>query len=704
MSVRVTRARWDVAAKRGDPLSITPQYLPTLLRFFSHSWQENVRVALRWSTDITVARANNEERVALYTRPRREVFLSLAGLEFEQAREMRETVLRHCHERRLIPLLPDVTNLTGVAQDAQTFFCDTGGGRSFFPGGLVLVAELGKLGHPTTYGVGVIDAVTDSGFSTVDLISGDYSTNGGVAWPLIECEPATRADSVLPTSGPGAITTITLGEVQGPSALPPLVTPGNWPTLFDTYDQHPIAPAWAGIIDGQRSGVARAGSVGSVGRGTDVSLSGDRPRETWEVEIRALNRDQSHQALELIHYAQGRCNPFWCLGKIGLGLIAITEQTIDVALPTSMEEFERFFAGHVGIDYKDGRTNIYQVDSITEPSAGVARLSLNQKVPANRRDTAEAIVCAPAFLVRFNSDEIITEWPTAHTMFAAAPIIELHREGPVEILRANDTITRVYPGDLPDLIYWGGGTKYLPGTTTAAGSDGDDVETWLDVRGDTNEFQLKDKLTPFHEFYATETGLPIRALNLPSGGTDPTFFELDPLGKFWSDSLGLTIFALIKVRETDPTPGGFIILDTPDSGAVVWNPTKLELRNERNSAENTEFSVVTPDITLPRGEWNIVAMTWKPGRYARVYQHGILMGETNQAPTHLGELSPTSQPRVFVANNATADAFSSGDTMIRDVLIFRRSLEAEEIDRVGRWVQTSFDFAEIPGLAWQRIH
>lgn len=712
MSLRVTRARWDVAAKRAAALSVARDYLPTLVRLFPHAWDSGVRVTFRYSTDVTICRAGNEERVALWGRPQREIELSLVGLSHSQSRRMREAVLRHCHESRLVPLYHDVVVLDQATDVSDTVWCATSG-RDFHVGGLVVIFETDYEGQLNTWEVAEIATVSSeidgggSGLTLTSATANRYIAGRAAVIPIISCDPATSAESTLPTSGPGAAMTLSLTEQQGNAGLPGLILPGNWPTSLDTYDQVPIIPAWAGLIDGTRSGVTRGGSVGPEGRGTRVDLSGDRPRETFDIQFAMMRGDSERLVVrEIIDHMRGRLNPVWCLHRLDLEVTAIGATTIDVTLPTTLEEFERFFAGHVGLDYRDGRTNIYQVDTITEPTAGTARLTLAQTVPINRRNIADVVVCAPALLVRGTSDEVSLEFRNSDVAVAALPVIELHREGRIEIHRVNETITPTQPDAVTDLFYWGRANRLLetPAAATPS-SDGDDIGTWADARGTGPSLVSPGAI--YHEFFDTETGKPIRAVNNPLSPTAATYFELQSgYSAPWSNAKGLTVFMLVKVRDTDATPDGLRFIETPDSLAVTWSLTTLDLRAVRNGVQEPEYVVTTPDITLPREAWTLVAFTWRPGKWIRVYQHGILVGEANGSPSVLADPSPTAHPRVFLANNPNADALSSGDTMIRDVVIYSRALEASEIDGVGEWLknQPPTYAAPVTGVAWQRIH
>lgn len=253
-------------------------------------------------------------------------------------------------------------------------------------------------------------------------------------WPVIE------ADLDFAHEGDAAHrdnATFKLGfsETPGISALDGLAVPGSLPSGFPTHTQAglgelpilSVRPDWRVTkVGAERSGETTASGIG---RATDVF--GSRPASTIEISY-TLQRAAAWSLLRFFDSRGGRTYPFWLRGPLAdIALVNINNSQVRVSsagAPLWDWNLHPYFALQ---RISDGEIIIRKIASVVrEGDEHLITLDASTAIvdssPVNYR-------AAPAYLCRFDKDEVDERWLTEELMQAQFRIRELTNEQVVAI-------------------------------------------------------------------------------------------------------------------------------------------------------------------------------------------------------------------------------------------------------------------------------
>lgn len=701
-STRVTHQAIAVAGKKGAPSPVIPGYIPELLDVFHHNWDSEVSIENQWSSDITVAQSGTEERWALVDRPSRTIAVRFTGLDQTHVARIEQAMIRQLHQRLALPLYPDLVKTTAAASPGATqVSVDDTSFRRFFPGARCVIHEFSGSTVANAEVLEIAAVTATEIFFTTGLVSAHPERARVI--PLMETEIELQGQMTMLTDGIGDHQ-IVLREVDGPGALPAW-TP-NWDEPFtDTYRQIPILSLPIDWAEGVSVTVRRVGEAVTRGRANTVSVAADRPRLGFTWDFTTLDRAAAHRVLRFIDSRMGRVRTFWMASPVKKHWTptAINVNAITIQAFGRFEDLERFF-DYVSIKYQDGTTIVREISTVSRTGSNLFNLALSEPIPVARAVLADIVGVSPAHHVRFDSDSYLETWITNGVMQVQTPAVEVPDKD-VVIGRLSDPISELAAPSVPDLmLYLEPQVGLFNPSQQAVGQIADDIALWFDARAGQGRFLETDNppFTGYHRTITTGVG-PIRFRNETVDPNDIVAMRQGTAEPIWSNALGMTIFIGFQITGTvQRTYENLEYLvrlpNVNDDGTDVFEWTLDGVKfYEDTGRENRDHWIATPHVATPRNAPHLACLTWIPGRHARVYMDGRLVGQAPAAPVDLPSLV-TERIRFFHIANGDGDTASQDDSWVSTMAIFRRGLSVDELNGVGKALT-----GLAGGATWEKI-
>lgn len=739
--LQLTRAGLEVMGK--NPLfgtGINPSGLPTPLpNLFMANWSERVRLVTSWLVDVVEADTVAEERRILCDRPGRALTIRQTGLRQADAARLWANLKRLCHQRLVTPLYTDPARVTADSS-GTTVFCDTAT-RRFFLGARVVVHAWGADG-PTAPTYPIVQGILSDRLllhSSTPLPQ-TYPA-GSRVFPMLETEVDLEQSGTFVTDGTFDVQ-LTLHERGGRSALP--TSSLDWPAWMPTWAGIPVLDVRVDWGSNVSATLVRAGERGASGRGTVVSVRGERPQVGYEVDVTATSRAQAWQVIQFNDAARGQGRTFWFVAPdTAWRALALTQTTADVAASGNLQD-ARDFVAYLAVRRTDQSVVVLPVTDVTDQGGGVWRFHFDDPGTPLALGTTRKLTTV--LHARQESNEFTEEWETDQACHLHLSVREALREQDVELASVADSIPDVSsPAALPDLVYWLDANAGLKWKNVGPGSSeeprrnvlaqvGDVVHTLEDVRADPVDpgSYPHTFLAHFQHLYwlgvddgSLNAGMRTLAVGLGFGdqehvvygpGSSPGVFRpvefVDPglgftyvfCGRLNSNPLALSQHADNLLRQSGVVEW---LVDSTGADGPTQNVVKLY---ETLDVANTAHWIYLPG--LHTGAHVVLMLVWKPGGggYARVYQNGSLLGASASVPSTL----PTNTARqVSLARLTSFDPsggshWSAGDLTADDlilhgatgcldqVLTYKRALSTSELNQLGTYLRARYGVPFLP--------
>lgn len=246
-------------------------------------------------------------------------------------------------------------------------------------------------------------------------------------FPVIECdlELSTTANAVTDYVSDAVVT---LTETPGPSALDPLIEPGDTPLGYDEHDGYPILHLpidWTQV----QFGAFRPGERDRVGITNVAQTYGPYPGASFNLPFVTFTREDTFALMEFFDSRGGRLYPFWLFAPFhGTTAHDIPISTL-IRFEYRIDDYDWDVYTHLGVYRKS--TGDYSVHEITSAasSGGYVNIVLADALPTTTLSDLEVSI---AHLVRFDTDEYTEEWITDEAHRTSLPVVQLLNEGVVE--------------------------------------------------------------------------------------------------------------------------------------------------------------------------------------------------------------------------------------------------------------------------------
>ncbi len=709
-SVRATRVGAEIFARIFGQTPFTPLELEASDLFIAN-WRDGVTIDSTWSTDITLAdKSGAEERTGLIDRPYRIEEVTLTGLDKDQTNRLVTLANRHGEGRLPAPIYCDHSRVTAPS-GGTVIFCDTQH-RRFFGGGRILIHGWtrtdGRL-RPAGAEYAFIDQVTPTALVLQEPLTKVFD-RGDRVFPAIDAEVNLAQDVAVHTDVVHEMR-LRIHEVIGQSALPSTVVDGNPPNA-PIHDGFPVLVApvdWSVQVYVR---AAREGDQNELGRGVISKLRGDRPRMEYAAQYQALLRSQSWRLLEFFDSRRGRVEPFWFVAHGSIWQpIAVGRFHIDVIPVTTELVHQQKFFRYVALSLRDsGTVYLRAIDELRELDADTWRIEFASPLPTISLANVRRVTSG--HFVRFTSDTLRERWSDDEKVAVSLGMIDLHEETEVSIPIADQPDDIAGIGEIGGLYLWLEASKGAF-NGTVSGARGTNYPTpsnryitaWDDARHDPDRNTSSDpcafgqdpdltRSPKTWEFPSPTTNAGRRAAY--SKTTDPftetrlflmdgnTHVDHSP-GKglnspYWSNADGMTLF-WCGALQGKSTGVSFI----RSKGSHDWNFTDLKLYATKGVDVPAQWASY-PDVSEYSGVQILVAR-WGPTIPPVVYQNGNVIGQAVVTPPQLDSAydePSANEPSAIVVAELGEGSWTNA------FLIFRRGLNPDEIDVVGRQLASTY--------------
>lgn len=629
--MRITQTGMELLSRRVQSDVVPGDDPDTTTKLFLHNWRDPIRVETAWLTDITKALTGAEERRSIRDRPTRSMAVLFHGLTQEEATGLWMNLLTFAKARLLMPLYTDYAKLTGPSS-GSTLPCDPTL-RRFFPGCRVVIHYWERRRFPTMVEYGRIESVGPDGIVLKDALAGSFPANARV-YPVIECEA--NVDQIASAiADERSEMRLQFHEVTGQNTLPSSVPPMSDLGDVESFRGHPILPlrhAWQADPEMM---VRQEGDRYASGRGFVTDLRGD-PKVGWVLFFRGRDRKSSWDILTFFESRMGRTRPFWAVAPIDLfSPVGLTTTEIHVRQFGELEQLEEFVK-YIAIVGRDGSVGLRGVDSIvsgTHAGEDVWTITFDEaftQVVSNLDKLARVTF---AHLLRADQDYVTEEWTSTEMCSIFVPVIEVPEEKEVELVNLTlPAAIQSAPQSVADLKLWvdaSRGCDFEGKAINPATDNGDDVDTWNDYRRPAYagrlEFSGFFNRCQWHHPPGDRPALYWKALEC--------WKLLGDQSPLHSNTLGLTIFLLVRKGSTS-LDGTNPLFERTD--ALVWHHDQVDIFEDLGS-NNNGFSYGSLMNSDPLGTRSVLALTWSPGTYCRVYKDGVLAGEATTQTTDIPE-------------------------------------------------------------------
>lgn len=413
-----------------EPAIVVPPTVPSSLKIFLQNWSRNVTVGTLWQTDVKASHGSvREARKGLATKPQRSVSIRWTSTSPGELDELVPAVKRMTAEEVMVPIMSDHTELDvsvgGVPVDRVT--CNTVDKR-FYPDAVVAVADLDAQGHYTgTFITRIIASRTEDELVFTSTVS-NLTAGQVLILPLINTQVLLEPKFSYQTNHV-AHADLTLQEVFGPSALPPLET-GN-PASFAIFDGLPVfdmEPDWGTPVP---VGFRREGSKVKSGRSSYIETRGARHRYALDYKFK-FERADAFRFLRFFDSRGGRLQAFWQVDQEDVWTIASQsngDTEVNITAIGSFTDFQAEF-GHIGIVMNDGTVHVGAVSNIDDETT-TWEVTLTAALPS--LDLTQVRRVARARRVRFTRDNVTERWTTDNVCAIDVSTIELLDEKDVTL-------------------------------------------------------------------------------------------------------------------------------------------------------------------------------------------------------------------------------------------------------------------------------
>lgn len=393
--------------------------------FFFHNWADGVTIESAWRTSVSIAdEALAEERVGLADRPVRSLSFRWTTKTRDEAQRILIALGLASTSGMSVPLYPDVA-VTTASSSSTTINCPTANRRFAAGKTVVIMAIVG--GRPSAPIVRTIASFDATSITVTVSLGATYAT-GSVVFPLLVTQPVLAPEMSFLANDVAEVSLTVLEPIE--SALPALDTPGDDPTGFSLYGDHPVfdvEPEWSA---GLSVALAREAVVYDLGRGQVFELRGTVPRWRFSGSLLFATRAAAFEYLAFFDSRGGRLAPFWLAAPFALWTpSALNTGYVDVTTAALASEGDDFYT-HVAIVMSDGVVHVRPISGIAQNS-GSWRISVSDSFPALA--LADVRRVTPAWKVRYELDVVREEWVTSEVCRVPFAAISLIAEAAAEV-------------------------------------------------------------------------------------------------------------------------------------------------------------------------------------------------------------------------------------------------------------------------------
>jgi hypothetical protein len=418
--------------KRSDYISKSlaptdPFDLWEMAHLLNHDWSDPFQVDLQFSTDIQSALTAKEQRWGLRGVPIRTLTTTVEAWNPREGQVLSNWLNRAAQARSLVPLHSDATVLTIPAPaGSSTLFCDTKF-RRFFPGGRVAVfIPGGRLCE--LFELADVSFVSDSQLTLRTPLVHAFSAGSRIV-PLLEVQIVSSEMGDISNDFVREIT-VNFIETVGSAQLPLSSNLGEAPDEFQSYEGLPILLNGLDFGQNLQWGFDRIVSETSSGIATVQTLFGNRPRATFSLAYRSLNREDAWNQIRFFESRAGRLFPFWVVSPTtNLTLHGVVNESL-ITVPSAGIESDWNFQTYVAIVMKTGVVHIRAIDDVFR-GGGNDILTLSEPIPGLTAEKVKRITTA--FKCRLNSDSVTEVWQTTSVLDLKFTVVELLEDRNVDV-------------------------------------------------------------------------------------------------------------------------------------------------------------------------------------------------------------------------------------------------------------------------------
>lgn len=381
----------------------------TMSSFFMLSWVNSFKVSTTWYTEITLANNGAEKRISRVAKPSRVLSINLQT--FSRPWAAINLMKRMGIARSFAPIYCDATKVTLVT--GNVFTCDTTF-RRFFTGMWVVIYVPTAEPELSFWDVEAIESFTDSSITIAGGVTRTYPPGTRIA-PLIEVDLMLDSSATVITDDKIEFA-LTCRESEGPSCLPALASAGNTiPTFFPQLD-------WS---SSSTEGFHVENRTMKSGKDDIYELIGPRPRFVSGRQTYNFTRALAWSILQFFDSVCGMTYPFYVLSMLNpFQVLSVGTTSLTVTADGPLQNWKTF--GYIGIVERDTRTPYVRPITDVTRSAGVDTITFSPAIPSLAIGNVRQVT--PAFLCRFDSDEIVDEWVTDTQCRISFTVIELLSE------------------------------------------------------------------------------------------------------------------------------------------------------------------------------------------------------------------------------------------------------------------------------------
>lgn len=657
-----------------------------IAKLFLHNWRDPIRIETAFASDVTIAKTGARDARALRDRPARSIEMLLHGLTHQEASELWLNLMTFHKARVLVPLIPDYAKTTAESSGTKVF-CDPSR-RRFFRGARVVIHYWERHRFPSLVEYAKIADVVGDGIVLEEALVGTFPERSRI-YPVIECESHLDETGKALASEKGELRLKFL-ETVGNQTLPSIIDPFGDLADVATYQGYPILPLRIDWSSEPLVHVQQDGDRYTSGRGVVTELRGD-PKIGWTLFMRGRTRAESWDMIRFFESRMGRVRPFWAVAPVDLfELVAIDSTELKVKRFGNQDQIEAFLK-HVALVSFGGAVEIRGVDSIAPDTEGGVEvwvltldeaLSVVPPVSKIRRTTF-------AHLLVQERDYVTEEWTTTEDCSMFVQVIEAPVEKTVELVNLDlPSAIASAPQNVDGLWIWTdavrGCIREDDGKLIDPATDGDGTQIieWKDLRGTPQRFLVAGDVLSSLNWYQPAGDRPVITW------IDNAHWKAEDQAPPFDNTDGFTIFLSIRKGNLN-LDGTHFLFERED--VIAWYHDHVDIF-EGLATGNEGFSyasIVNGDST---GDRTVLALTWSPATYCRVYKDGVLAGEATTQVTDLHEDKRATKVLNLDEIDPVATAYWAGTCVI-----YKRALDTDELNAIGNRIAASF------GTVWSDI-
>lgn len=395
------------------------------MTYFHSDWIAQQKLETAWPSAVTTSFFTDaEDRWGLTTKPRRTLEVTWKGMERNTAQRMLMRLLRSMNESIEVPLYMDQAIL--VSHTASVLTVLDASNRRFVVGQKVVAIS-------PDGGTILEGSITSVGATTIGFTAGVVPVlpAGSLVMPVIDALPVLRHEGRWETDELINFRVI-FREKPGSSAIPSIVpTFGDNPSGFPTINSLPVLNLQHNWRVSPNLLIGRTGTSIAHGKGFGVEISGQRPIQSFLIQLSPLTRAEAYSMLEFFDSRRGRCLPFWMVSPH-----SAFRPTQDVGPNVFIEALDSVsditeFVDYIAVEEVDGTIHIEELSSVAVISGTEWRLdpsSAFSSIPLS--DIARV---STGHLVRFSVDALEEEWVTDEAAGFLFRVTELVNEETIEV-------------------------------------------------------------------------------------------------------------------------------------------------------------------------------------------------------------------------------------------------------------------------------